>query len=151
MTSDLPSMHREEDIALAIELGGRENGFMLLCLASAILAGKVRPSPALAKWFDCAVSEVEAGASADQAFAIAKKRGPDPLKTLEERIERDSRVLSAIGARMREGYKTSANSELPSVFEIVGDDLGMSEGQVRAICYDWEIVENTTFTPISSN
>jgi hypothetical protein len=151
MTSDLPSKHREEDIALAIELGGRENGFMLLCLASAILAGKVRPSPALAKWFACAVSEVEAGASADQAFAIAKKRGPDPLKTLEERAKRDSQVLSTIDARLQEGYKTSANSGLPSVFEIVGDDLGISEGQVRAIYYEWETVENTIYTPISSN
>lgn len=151
MNSDLPSMHSEENIARAIEIGGRENGFMLLCLASAILAGKVRPSPALAKWFDLAVTEIEAGASADQAFAIAKKRGPDPLKTLEERAERGSRVLSAIDARMREGYKPGATSDLPSVFEIVGEDLGVSEGQVRAIYYEWEIVEITTYQPISSN
>jgi hypothetical protein len=135
---------REDGIRKAVEIGGRVNGASLLNLAAAILRGKATPSPALADWFTSAVDAIFDGASADVAFDVRRKQGPDPIATVDRNLARDGRILDLVNAARRDGYLTGGNRERPSCFELVAEQLGLPEKTVRTVYYEWETVVHDT-------
>lgn len=135
---------REDGIRKAIEIGGRVNGASLLNLAAAILRGDATPSPALAEWFDTAVGAIFDGASADEACGVKRKQGPDPIASKGQNIDRDSRILDLVDAARRDGYPTSPNAQKASCFEVVAEQMGLSEKTVRTVYYNWETVAHDT-------
>lgn len=134
----------EDSIRLAIEKGGRINGVDLLDVVANVLAGRLPHSPALAEWFRAAVDAIGHGESADIAFGTKRKQGPDSLAVRNANLDRDGQILNLVDDARRNGYPTSANTEKPSCFDLVSEQMGLPEKTVRSVYYDWETVIEET-------
>lgn len=141
LSPDITGAFLEAGIKEAIALGGRVNAVDLLAINSLIARGALPPSPALATWLADGVQAILDGATADDAFGIRRKQGPDPLEYRDNPIEIHKRVTAA----RKQGYKTQPNRGQPSCFEVVAEELGGDEATVRKTFYTWKVIEDIQF------
>lgn len=134
----------DESIRRAIEMGGRVNSFDLLLIAAQVLNGDLPPSPCLSTWFRTAVDAIGNGSTADEAFGIKRKQGPDPLKARTKNLDRDIRIRDLVDEARKQGYPTSANEKGMSCFDLVAEQLKLDEKTVSKIYYDLEIIPLAT-------